>query len=43
MLEIRQEKGAYFIYVNGEFYCSCDNDREVNEEITELQRNNIIL
>ena len=42
MLEIRQEKGVYFIYVDGKFYCSCDNDREINEEIAELQRNNII-
>ena len=43
MLEIRQEKGVYFIYVDGTFYCSCDNDREINEEIAELQKNNIIL
>jgi hypothetical protein len=43
MLEIKQEKGVYFIYVDGKFYCSCDNDREINEEIAELQRNNIIL
>lgn len=43
MLEIKQAKGVYYLYINGEFYCSCDNDREVDDEIAELQRNNIIL
>ena len=42
MLEIQQKKGVYYLYINGKFYCSCDNDREVEEEITELQRNKII-
>lgn len=43
MLEVRQKKGVYYLYIDGKFYCSCDNDRELNEEITELQINNIIL
>ena len=42
MLEIKQERGVYYLYINGKFYCSCDNDREVNEEVAELQNNNII-
>ena len=43
MLEIRRERGIYYLYIDGKFYCSCDNDREVNEEVTELQKNNLIL
>lgn len=42
MLEIRQKKGVYYLYINGKFYCSCDNDRELNEEVAELEENNII-
>lgn len=42
MLEISQERGVYYIYIDGKFYCSCDNNREVEDEIAELQRNNII-
>lgn len=42
MLEIRQKKGVYYLYIDGKFYCSCDNDREVDEEVENLQRNKII-
>ena len=43
MLEIRQERGVYYLYIDGKFYCSCDSNREVDEEVTALQRNNLIL
>jgi len=43
MLEIRRERGVYYLYIDGKFYCSCDNDREVEEERGSLQKNNIIL
>ena len=28
----------YHIFVNGEFYCSCDNDAEVDEELSHLHQ-----
>ncbi len=28
--------GVYFIYINTEFYCSCDSFSEVKEEIENL-------
>ena len=43
MLEVKQERGIYYLYIDGKFYCSCDSQREVEEETTELQKNNIIL
>lgn len=42
MLEIRQKKGVYYLYIDGKFYCSCDNDREIDEEIEKLKENKII-
>lgn len=42
MLEIKQERGVYYLYINGEFYCTCDNSREVDEEREDLQKNKII-
>ena len=43
MLEVKQERGVYYLYIDGKFYCSCDSNREVEEERESLQRNNIIL
>jgi hypothetical protein len=43
MLEIKQERGIYYLYIDGSFYCTCENNREIDEEVAELQRNNIIL
>lgn len=43
MLEIRQERGVYYLYIDGKFYCTCDNNREVEEERESLQKNKIIL
>ena len=43
MLEIKQERGVYYLYIDGKFYCTCDNNREVEEERESLQKNNLIL
>jgi hypothetical protein len=43
MLEIKQERGIYYLYIDGKFYCSCDSSREVDEEVITLQKNNLIL
>ena len=43
MLEVKQERGIYYLYIDGKFYCSCDNDREVDEEREILQKNKLIL
>lgn len=42
MLEIKRERGVYYLYLNGKFYCSCDNIGEVEEEREALQKNKII-
>lgn len=31
-----QQNGVYYIYVNGDFHCSCDSFAEVREEISKL-------
>ena len=31
-----QQNGVYYIYVNGDFYCSCDSFAEVREEINKI-------
>ena len=33
MVEIKNVKGHYEIWICGKFYCSCDNMVEVREEI----------
>ena len=35
-VEIRHVMEHYEIYANGEFYCSCDNRREVDEELDNM-------
>jgi len=35
-VEVRQVMEHYEIYTNNEFYCSCDNRREVDEELQKL-------
>ena len=42
MLEIKQEKGVFYLYIDGKFYCSCDDRKEVAEEKEFLQKNKII-
>ena len=32
-VEVRHVMEHYEIYINGKFYCSCDNKREVDEEL----------
>ena len=33
MVEIKNVKGYYEIWIFGKFYCSCDNMDEVREEL----------
>ena len=35
-IEVIPEREHYVILVDGKFHCSCDNMREVDEEIDEL-------
>ena len=37
MIETHWELEHIVITVNGKFYCSCDNLKEVNEEISKLR------
>lgn len=32
-VKIKQVNAHYEIYINNEFYCSCDNHREIEEEL----------
>lgn len=32
-----QQSGEYYIYVNGKFYCSSDNYRELVEDIKDIE------
>jgi len=36
-IEVRKVREHYEIYVNGDFYCSCDNRREVDEELSNIE------
>ena len=36
MVEIKLLYGHYNVYINGIFYCSCDNMDEVRSEIAQL-------
>ena len=42
MLTVENERGVYYIYIDGKFYCSCENYREVEEEMEDLKRNKTI-
>ncbi len=33
----RQSSGEYYIFVDGKFYCSSDNYRELQEDIAEIE------
>ena len=35
----RQSSGEYYIFVDGKFYCSSDNYRELHEDIAEIEKN----
>ena len=39
MLTIRNERGVYYIYIDGKFYCSCEDYKELEEEVEDLKRN----
>ena len=36
-IQVRRVHGHYEIYVDGEFYCSCDTQQEVDEVLNELE------
>lgn len=40
MIEVKRERDYWIIYYNGEFYCTCDNRREVDEEIMAIREGN---
>jgi hypothetical protein len=42
MWTVTNDRGVYYIYIDGKFYCSCDNNKELAEELEELKRNNKI-
>jgi hypothetical protein len=35
--EIKSVQGHYVLWVDGKFYCSCDNMSEVVEELSQLE------
>lgn len=37
-IEIKETMGHFTIFVNGSFWCTCDNQREVDEEIAVINR-----
>ena len=39
IIEVKRKPTHYEIYVNGEFYCSCDFG-ELNEELEEIENDN---
>lgn len=36
-IKVTQEREHYIIYVNGKFYCSADNLKEVQKELETIQ------
>ena len=36
-IQVEQVKDHYVIYINGKFYCSADNLKEVKEELSTIQ------
>ena len=32
MIDVKEVRGHYEIYIDGVFYCTCDNDVELEEE-----------
>ena len=36
MVQVRRVQEHYEIWVDGQFYCSCDNWTEVQEEVDEI-------
>lgn len=37
MTEIRKVRGHYEVYIDGEFYCSCDTYPEAEDEVEYLE------
>lgn len=38
-IKVKTRMGHYEIYVRGEFYCACEDMREVREELEALEKN----
>lgn len=36
-IQVKQKKEHYEIYINGKFYCSVDNLKELQEELATIQ------
>jgi hypothetical protein len=39
MITIERNRGIYTIYVDEEFYCTCESMAEVTEELEEMEEN----
>lgn len=39
-MEIKNVRGHYEVYDNGKFLFSADNEREIKEELAEMQKGN---
>ena len=39
-VDVRKVREHYEVYVDGKFYCSCDNLREVDEELNNYENEN---
>lgn len=39
MITIERNRGVYTIYVDEEFYCTCESMAEVTEELQEMEEN----
>lgn len=37
MISIERDHGVYTIYVDEEFYCTCENMAEVTEELEKME------
>ena len=39
-IEIIHERGVYTIYLDGDFWCTCENMAEVTEELISIEEEN---
>lgn len=40
MIEIKRDRGIYTIYIDEEFYCTCESMAEVTEELISIEEEN---
>lgn len=43
MTDIRRVGGHYEVYIDGEFYCTCDTYHEAQEEAQEVESEDTVL